>query len=376
MRSGETADIVIVGGGLIGASVAFRLAQAGRKVAVVDRGEPGREASSAAAGMLAAQVGMEKTDALSELCLASRKVFPEFVREVEDASGTEIEYCRRGMLEVARDEQELNDLERKFTLQKTLGLRVEKLSAGEIREKSAGVDPAVQGGLFFAEDHWLDNEALSLAVLRAARKVGVKFFPQTEIQKAELRGGSLKEIRSATHRFSGNQFILAAGCWSGKLAKSFELHLPVSPSRGQMMEFQTDRKIEHTIWGGHYYVVPRDGGRLLVGTTIEDAGFDKSVTAAGLEEILSGVIRFAPWLGECRFRRAWAGLRPDTADHWPIFGIGEISNLFFATGHFRNGILLAPLTARLISELVLNGSVSYPMDAFSPNRFSRNESKR
>ncbi len=376
MRSGETADIVIVGGGLIGASVAFRLAQAGRKVAVVDRGEPGREASAAAAGMLAAQVGMEKTGALSELCLASREIFPEFVREVEDASGTEIEYCRRGMLEVARDEQELNDLERKFTLQKTLGLTVEKLSAGEVREKCPGLDPAVQGGLFFAEDHWLDNEALSVAVLRAARKVGVKFFPQTEIQKAELTGGSLKELRSATHRFSGNQFILAAGCWSGELAKRFGLHVPVSPSRGQMMEFQSDREIEHTIWGGHCYVVPRDGGRLLVGVTIEDVGFDKSVTAAGLEEILSGVIRFAPWLRECRFRRAWAGLRPDSADHWPILGKGEISNLFFATGHFRNGILLAPITARLISELVLNGSSSHLMDAFSPNRFSRNEGRR
>ena len=376
MQNLKTADIVIVGGGLIGASVAFRLAQNGRKVTVVDRGEPGREASSAAAGMLAAQVGMKKNDALSELCLASRTIFPEFVREIEDTSGTKIEYHRRGILEVARNEQELGDLERKFTLQKTLEPMVEKLSVGEVRERCAGLDPAVQGGLFFAEDQWLDSEALSFAVVVAARKLGVKFFPQTKIQKVELLDGSLKELGSAAHRFSANQYVLAAGCWSGELAKSFGLHVPVFPSRGQMMEFQTDRKIEHTIWTGHCYMVPRDGGRLLVGATIEDVGFDKSVTAAGLEEILSGVIRFAPWLRECRFRRAWAGLRPDSADHWPIFGKSEISNLFLATGHFRNGILLAPITAQLTSELILNGSVSHPMDAFSPNRFSRIESGR
>ena len=375
-RELETADIVIVGGGLIGASIAFRLAQAGRKVTVVDRGEPGREASSAAAGMLAAQMGMEKADALSELRLESRKIYPEFVREIEDASGTKIEYHARGMLEVARSEQDLEGLGEKFTLQKKHGLAVEKLAAGDICGRGAGLDPAVRGGLFFPEDHWLDNEALSLGVVQAARNVGARFFPQTEIHKAELTGGSLKELASATRRFSADHYVLAAGCWSGELTKNLGLHVPVHPSRGQMMEFQSDRKVEHAIWEGHCYVVPREGGRLLVGATIEDAGFDKSVTAAGLEKILSTVIGYAPWLREARFRRAWAGLRPDSADHWPILGKGRISNLVFATGHFRSGILLAPITARLISELILDGSVSHPLYAFRPDRFSTRESER
>jgi glycine oxidase len=194
------------------------------------------------------------------------------------------------------------------------------------------------------------------------------------VTKLNLRGDRVESLEAAypaggSSTLSAGQFILAAGCWSSDLAAPLGVKLPMEPCHGQMMEFEADADLPCVVRAGHHYLVPRAGRRVLVGTTAEYLGFTKAVTGEGLRSILEGTSRFAPLVKRLRFRRAWSGLRPDTADHLPILGCGEIRNLVFATGHFRNGILLAPVTAEVVSEIILKGAPSWPIEAYRPTRF-------
>jgi glycine/D-amino acid oxidase-like deaminating enzyme len=190
------------------------------------------------------------------------------------------------------------------------------------------------------------------------------------VHKFHTKGDRIESIAAGNGAsLTAKTYVLAAGCWSGEVADGLGIHLPITPCCGQMMEFEAARELPFVVRAGIHYLVPRPQRRLLAGTTAEYAGFEKAVTAKGLLSILEGAVRLAPLVSEFRFLRAWAGLRPDTADHLPILGYGEIENLVFATGHFRNGILLAPVTAEIIADLILKGSTSRPMEAYRPTRF-------
>lgn len=392
-RGAATADVAIIGGGVIGCSIALRLAQAGLGVTVVERGEPGGEASSAAAGMIAPQGEMTEPDDFYRLTLSSRDLYPGFVAEVEELSGQELGYRREGTLLVAMDPGEAAALDGIYTRNSQAGPAgeagpLERVAPVAIPRLAPGLSPTILGGLFVPGDQWVDNERLTPALVEAGRRLGVRFLTPAEVTRLKLGPGGHRlqelEVRSATGEagfglpsssgevthLAADHFILAAGCWSGRLASSVGLALPVEPCRGQMIEFETPVELPRVVRAGHTYLVPRGGCRVLVGSTSEYAGFEKEVTGAGLRGILERGLSVAPFLGGLRFRRAWAGLRPDTADHLPILGYGDIEKLVFATGHFRNGILLAPITAQLISELVLTGSTSRPIDAYRPARFA------
>jgi glycine/D-amino acid oxidase-like deaminating enzyme len=238
-----------------------------------------------------------------------------------------------------------------------------------------GLSPEVRLALGVSEDHWVDNEKLTAAVIEAARRLGVTFHAHCAVNELKVREDRVEAIQAgpaenASAVYSAGCFVLAAGCWSGDLAARIGMPLPLAPCRGQMMEFESPRAIPHVIRAGIHYLVPRTGRRLLLGTTAEYAGFEKTVTAGGMQSILEGAARFAPFLKECVFRRAWAGLRPDTSDHLPILGYSKLRNLALATGHFRHGILLAPLTAQLVSDLVLNRPTGVVPDAYRPGRFA------
>jgi len=380
-------DVLIIGGGLIGCSIALRLAQARLRVVVIERGEPGAEASSAAAGMIAPQGEATGFDQFFDLCQASRDLYPGFVAGVEDLAGTSVGYHREGALLLAADEGQQAELDHIYRAQSGHGLSIERLSPEEVHRRARGLSPQITGGLFVAGDHWVDNERLASAVAAAGRRAGVTFLTRTSVTRlvqrehrlvgAELSTSDGSEAAHASTpssvaaNISAGSFVLAAGCWSSELAASIGIDLPMQPCRGQMIEFEpdpSDRKLPLVVRAGHHYMVPH-ATRTLAGTTAEYAGFGKVVTGEGLRSILEGVGRIAPLVGGLRFRRAWAGLRPDTADHRPILGHGSISNLIFATGHFRNGILLAPITAQLISELILHGSSSVSLDPYGPGRF-------
>jgi glycine oxidase len=209
------------------------------------------------------------------------------------------------------------------------------------------------------------------ALLIACQRAGVRVEAGCAVHKFHTKGDRMDGIAAGNDtRFTAKTFVLAAGCWSGKIAEGLGVNVPVAPCCGQMMEFEVQRELPFVVRSGMHYLVPRPGCRLLVGATSEYTGFEKSVTARGMFSLIEGAVRLAPMVGEARFLRAWAGLRPDTADHLPILGYGEIENLVFATGHFRNGILLAPVTAEIIAELIAKGLTSRPIEAYRPTRFT------
>jgi glycine oxidase len=374
--STRTADVIVIGGGLIGSSIALRLAQAKLRVLVFDRGEPGAEASSAAAGMIAAQGETAEPDAFFALCAASHALFPDFVAEIEELSGQEVDFRREGSLLVAVEEKQVAELEKLFWTQTRAGLPLERLTPASLQHKMPGLSSEVRLALGVSEDHWVDNEKLTRAVIDAAQRLGVTFYAHCAAEHLSVRENRVEAIHASSGHASGEAtlfsagcFVLAAGCWSGGLAAQVGLPLFMQPCRGQMIEFESPREIPYVVRAGVHYLVPRSARRVVVGTTVEYAGFEKTVTAEGLQSILNGAMRFAPFLKDCAFLRAWAGLRPDTADHLPVLGYGELHNLILATGHFRHGILLAPITAQQISELVLTHSTSLPLEAYRPTRF-------
>ncbi len=376
-ESSRTADVIVIGGGVIGCSIALRLAQARISVMVIDRGEPGAEASSAAAGMLAPQGEMVEPSPFFELCAASRDLYPRFVAELEELGNESLGYHRDGCLLVGIDEEECSTLEEIYRAQSRLGLPLEILTTEAVCRRVPGLSHQIRCGIFIPGDHWLDNERLSRVLLNACQRLGVTFRTGSAVTKLNGRNARVESVEvspgstGAGCSFSGGQFVLAAGCWSGNLAALFGIPLRMEPCRGQMIEFDCPTDLPFVIRRGHHYLVPRPPGLLLAGTTAEYVGYEKAVTGEGLRSILEGTTRVAPFVKDLRFRRAWSGLRPDTADHLPILGYGELENLIFATGHFRNGILLAPVTAQLILELVLTKSTSRPIEAYRPARFGR-----
>lgn len=371
--SGYTADVIVIGGGIIGSTIALRLAQAGLKVGVFDRGEPGGEASSAAAGMIAPFGERIEPGPFFDSCLASYQLYPSFVREVEQLGDARVDYRCNGTLLVAVSEDEARELEEIGATQHRLGISGEQFSGEEACRRVPSLSPAVRRALFIPGDHSVDNELLTQAVIRVAQLQGVSSFSHSPVRKLNVRKGRVESIEVGTGpglTLAAGQFVLAAGCWSAELVKPLGMALPTQPCRGQMMEFECAAKFPLVLRAGHHYLVPREGGRVVVGTTVEYAGYEKMVTGGGLRSILEGAERIVPDVHDYRFRRAWAGLRPDTADHLPILGRGESPNLIFATGHFRNGILLAPITAKLITELVLTGSTAQSIEAYRPTRFA------
>jgi glycine oxidase len=365
----RSTDVAIVGGGIIGCSIALRLAQQGVRVCVIERGRPGAEASSAAAGMIAPQGEAIAAGDFFRLCTASRDLYADFASEIEELSGEHVGYRRDGTVVLALDpeaDQELDKLQRAHL---RLQLPMERLDPATLRERIPQLASGIRGGLLVPGDHWVNNERLTQALAKACERCGVRIQPETEVRALRTVGSRVECLElSAGERVAAGQVVLAAGCWSSRLAAPLGLCVPVEPCRGQMLEFESDTELPCVVRAGHHYLVPREEGRVIAGSTMEHVGFDKAVTGEGLWSILTAIGRIVPLAG-LRFRRAWAGLRPDTADHLPILGYGEHENLVFATGHFRNGILLAPITARLIADLILTGRTSHGIAPYSVLRF-------
>lgn len=374
-NSSGASDVIVVGGGLIGCAIALRLARRGVRVSVFERSEPGCEASRAGAGMIAPQGETLKPDSFYDLCATSRDLYPDFVAEIQEISGKNVGFVQRGSLMVATDEAGRTELGRIHAGQSSMGLRLEWVRPKEVLQNSSLLSPDISEGIFIPGDHWLDNEALVEALHSACLRSGVVFHLHTTISRFIACDGKIEGIEAQGEgqpmpcRYSAAVFVLAAGAWSGEVARSLGLELPITPCRGQMIEFDGADDFPITVRAGHYYLVPRSQSRIIAGSTMEYVGYEKRVTGEGLMSILGGVSRFAPFIRHLRFRRAWAGFRPDTKDHRPILGSGRFQNLAFATGHFRNGILLAPITAQLTSELILSGRTSFPIEPYSPARF-------
>jgi len=376
-NSTRKVDVLIVGGGVIGCSLALRLAQAKLQVTVLDRNDMGQEASSAAAGMIGPHAEAVEPADFFDLSVASRNLYPQFAAEIEELSGERVGYRRDGTLLVSLADEDDLDLDNVYRTQKNLGFAPARLTTSQVLDAVPGLSPQVRGGLLLPGDHWVDNERLMHALLIAGRRLGVNFHTRSAVRKLNARDRRVEslEVDSGTSAapsiYTAARYVLAAGSWSGELAATLGLSLPTTPCRGQMLEFESAWELPIIVRHRLHYMVPRAGRRIAMGTTAEYAGFDRVVTGEGLRSILTGVAELTPHLADLHFRRAWAGLRPDTADHLPILGYGDWENLIFATGHFRHGILLAPITAQLLAELILSGQASQPLDLYRPSRFGQ-----
>lgn len=367
----HTFDVAIAGGGLIGASIALELAQAGLRVALFDQGEPGQEASWAGAGILSPAPENAESIAMVPLAKTSMALYPQFVENVEESSGQNVGFRPKGTLQALFSRDAARELNTLIALHHGLGLKAEPIRADDALELEPALNPEIEAAVLRPEEASVDNRALTRAVLFAARKSGVEIFAgrkATSIWRTGERCAGL--IFDAGEKVSAKWTVIAAGSFSAQIVGA-EMFAPVKPAKGQMAALRSDEvQIERVLWSDKIYLVPRNDGRILAGATVEYVGFDKHVTASGLQQLLSGALELAPGLASARVEETWAGLRPASPDHLPILGPADLEGLLIATGHFRSGIMLAPVTARLIREWVTESHVSIDCECFSPMRFA------
>ena len=350
-------DAVIVGGGVIGLSCAWRAAQRGARVAVVERAaRPPAGATRVAAGMLApvGELAFGEPELL-KMTLAAAELYPDFVGELEAASGISTGHNRDGALHVALDRDEAAELRRMHELQRSLGLGAEWLSPRRCRELEPGLTPSFNGGVHVPGEGSVDPRALTAALLAALEAGGVDVMTGTEVGATLLDGERIAGMRSE----DGNELhaaavVLAAGAWSGQANWLPQAaRPPVRPVKGQILELRArdgTAPCRRILASERVYLVPRPDGRLIVGATVEEQGFDTAVTAGGVHELLREAYRLLPEVAEMEMVEAAAGLRPATPDNLPLVGESPVEGLLWATGHYRNGILLAPLAANALAD--------------------------
>jgi len=350
-------DLVVVGGGVIGLTCAWRAAQRGARVAVVERSRPPAGATRVAAGMLApvGELAFGEPELL-ELTMAAAEMYSDFVAELEEASGVSTGYRRDGALRVALDRDEAAELRRVHDLQRSLGLGAEWLPPRRCRELEPGLTPSFSGGVHAPGEGSIDPRALVTALLAAVEAEGVEVLTETGVETALREGERIVGVRTERGgELRAGATVLAAGAWSGQAKWLPEAaRPPVRPVKGQILELRARDAAPSPSRGivasERVYLVPRPDGRLIVGATVEEQGFDTTVTAGGVHELLREAYRLLPEVAEMELVEASAGLRPATPDNLPRVGPSGVDGLLWATGHYRNGILLAPLAANAIVE--------------------------
>ncbi|MDQ3932421.1 MAG: glycine oxidase ThiO [Actinomycetota bacterium] len=365
-------DVAIVGGGVVGMSIAWRTASAGAAVSVIDP-SPGRGASWAAAGMLAPVTEVHYgEEPLLALNLASRARWPSFAAELEDASARSSGFRECGTVVVARDLDDLAALHDLHAFQRRLGLPVERLSSREVRQLEPGLAPGVRGGLLAPDDHQVDNRMLVAALSRACRRAGVRAVTQTA-RSLDLRGEAVIGLKLGDGTtLSCSTVVLAAGAWSARLGGLPPGSVPIRPVKGQLLHLRgpSDPLLATSnVRGLDVYVVPRADGRVVVGATVEERGYDTAVTAGAMLNLLRDAFELLPGVIELALVETIAGLRPGTPDNAPLIGPGPLEGLVLASGHYRNGILLAPITAEALCDYLTTGRLAADFHHFSPHRF-------
>jgi glycine oxidase len=373
-RTGETADVIIVGGGVIGLAVARSIALRGiPKVTLIERATLGAEASFAAAGMLAPQAEADCADEFFNLACKSRNMYAAFSEALREETGIDIELDTTGTLYLAFSELEYEEIEKRYNWQTRAGLAVERLTTEEARRLEPCIPEQVVGSLRFPSDVQVENRRLLAALSNANQRLGVRLLTGTNVNSVRINRRRVEGVETSRGLIGSPCVVIAAGAWTPLIRASDEAmpNVRIEPVRGQMLCFAAKPRIaRHVIYSPRGYIVPRLDGRLLAGSTSEQAGFDKHVTAGGTYEILTHLLEIAPSFSHLLILDSWAGLRPWAQDDLPVLGpCAEIEGLFYATGHYRNGILLAPITGELIAAAIA-GNVSSPLlMPFSPDRF-------
>jgi glycine oxidase len=364
-------DVLVIGGGVIGCSVAWGAAVRGFRVTVIERGTPGAAATSAAAGMLSPLGETDIGSPLGSLARASYDSYADFAARILGATGIDVEWRECGKLHVATSEAEENRLDVLLAAGRHDGL--ERLSSAEARSFEPSLSPDVRAALLITRDARVDNRRLGHAVWHAAASEGVRFRLGRNAQAVALSATGDHRVRLDDGSFvDAGALVIAAGAWSGTITGLPPA--PVTPVRGQMFAVSS-ALIRRTVHAHGCYLIARDDGRTLVGATVEHVGFTRGPTPAGIRRLLDAAIRVVPAIGSLHLLETWAGYRPGTPDDLPVLGEDpDVPRLFWATGHYRNGILLAPITAERIGAQ-LAGEPATGLDAFTIGRFRSTPSR-
>jgi glycine oxidase len=359
-------DSVIIGGGIIGLSLALELRKDGARVVVLDASHPGREASWAAGGMLAARDPDTRTE-LRDLAIASASMYPEFVHQVQDESGTPVDFCTNGTIRFLHESE---------LMQCALPL----LSESELRELEPELEYTAPAVLL--AEACVDPRLLLPALVEAAKHRDVDIASGAEVQEIEIVDDRVVAAVTTKTRYAGAAIVNCAGAWSSQVGP---LKIPTRPVKGQMLalaplatpaNLTAPKRLVHHVIRGNVYIIPRGDGRIVVGSTLEEAGFNKRVDAATIQSLHQQAANLVPSIGQARILQDWAGLRPATPDGLPILGRTDIDGCFVATGHYRDGILLAPITAKLMSQVIRGEQPEIDIAHFQLNRFQTSGTMR
>ncbi len=367
------ARIVIVGGGVMGCAAAYELARRGAQVVVLERSVPGAEASSAAAGILGAQVEAHHPGPMTELGLASAKLYPALVKDLERDSGVSIGYRRSGVMKVAYGDHDLKQLVRERAWQKRQKLPVQQLSLAALRKREPALSEELAGGLWFEADATLDPRSLLSALRVAAERAGAAFRSGAFVKRVAEEGGRAVGVElSDGSVVSGTHVVLAAGSWTSLVAQPEHEAPRVVPARGQIVELRSSvPPLSAIVFGPDCYLVPRADGRVLIGSTLEFVGYKREVTAGAVSRLLSAAIRLVPALAQAELSSTWSSFRPYTADELPLLGPSQTPGLILMSGHYRNGILLAPISAQIVAACVLGRKPPVDLAPFAPDRATK-----
>ncbi|MCW3097003.1 MAG: thiO [Chthonomonadaceae bacterium] len=370
-QSRPAADVVVVGGGVIGLSLAWRLKREGASVVVLERGQVGGQATGAAAGMLAPLAEAKAAGPFVQLGLASLQRYPAFVSALREETGLDPELIGPGMLRVVHTESEEEILAQEFAWQRTIGLPMEWLGSAEARALEPALNPDTRAAVLSVREQNVEPRRLVRALAQACGLRGVRIVENAFVLGFTTMGARVTAVQTVNGPVPCGAVVVAGGAWSESIASWLRVALPVFPVRGQILALTClPPPIRHTLYTHAGYLVPKADGRVIVGATEDSAGFETRPTAQGLLRLLTLAIELLPALGNAPFESAWAGLRPASADGLPILGIlPGWENAHVASGHFRNGILLAPITGELVAQEIRGGPASSLLSAFRPDRF-------
>jgi glycine oxidase len=377
---GGVSSVVVIGGGVIGCASAFALARRGVAVTVLERGDkrveaPGETGVStwAAAGIVSAQVATIADGPLARLCARSRALYPDFVARIEALTGLDVQFRPAGVLRPAFDEASLAEIARAVAWQTRAGLRVELLDARAVREAEPALAADIAGAVRFPDDPRVDPPSLLAALRAAIERSGARLRTGAPVRRVIVRGGRAGGVELADGTsIEADAVVVAAGSWSSLIEGSTLPEPSVQPARGQMVELRLpEQLLRGVVEGPDCYLSPRDDGRVLVGSTVERVGFRAGAAAATVRDFLAAAIRLMPALAEATVGPAWSGFRPVAPDELPLLGPTEIDGLFVATAHFRNGVLLSPITGEIIAALITGTEVPADIRPYAPSRLGR-----
>ena len=369
-------NAIVIGAGVVGLGIAWRLAQSGVEVTVFDKGRAGAGASHAAAGMLATCVEAEPgEEALVALGRTSQAQWPDFAAELERVTGISVDLRRDGILMIALTADDQARLHHHLEFQRSLDLPLEWIGAAELRRREPHLGSTLAGAVYSPQDHQVDNRKLVTALRAAAEGAGATIREHQSVRAIVIAGDRACGVALADGtEVAADAVVLAAGAWSRTIeGLAPALRPPVRPLKGQAIALQMDPAaplIRHVCWAPGVYMVPRNDGRLILGATVEEKGFDPNLTAGGVLALLEAAWRAVPAVEELPIAEMWVGHRPGSRDDAPILGPSAVPGLIYATGHHRNGILLAPVTANFIARAVIDGVVAPAIAPFGVDRFT------